>query len=368
MISVVDRFSPTKGSVNTGPFLFACTVNCLLNKTRLVAFMLLVLALYGCGERGHQPHGFAGTTMGTTYHVTLIDMPGVLHADDIEQGVQQILDDVNAKMSTYLPDSELMLFNKSAPGDWFPVSAQTVAVVDLAQTISEQSNGYFDTTIGPLVNLWGFGPGADYLDIVVPDQDQIQQLLDQLGYQAVSVRRQPPALRKAKPVSLDLSAIAKGYAVDLVAEYLDSQAIVNYLVEVGGELRARGINKQGLPWKVGVETPVSTRTAPQLAIRVSDRAIATSGDYRNYYEIEGQRFSHTIDPHTGKPITHNLASVTVVADTAAEADGWATALDVMGPVTGFELANSRGMAAYFIIRQDGEFVGKSTDAFQAYMR
>jgi thiamine biosynthesis lipoprotein len=339
----------------------------LLVTLRLSGYFLLVsLMLTSCNGQDTNTHRFAGSTMGTTYHVTLVNPPVSLDVEEVQQGVQRVLDGVNGLMSTYLPESELMRFNKSEPGNWFEVSSQTAEVVALAQSISEKSDGYFDTTVGPLVNLWGFGPGADYLDNKVPDEEEIVQLLEKIGYQAVSVRLDPPALRKSKPVSLDLSAIAKGYAVDKVAEYLGLKGLENYLAEVGGELRTLGVNSRGLPWRVGIESPGMDGSGPQLAIRVSGKAVATSGDYRNYYEVEGHRYSHTLDPRTGRPITHNLASVTVIADTASEADGWATALSVMGAQKGLELAQEQGLAVYFIIRKQGGFTTRFTEAFADY--
>ncbi|MBK1617121.1 hypothetical protein CKO42_01375 [Lamprobacter modestohalophilus] len=328
----------------------------------------VALLLVGCGPGSEQRVlALRGATMGTTYSLQIVEPPAGLDRDALAQQVSTQLSDINGLMSTYQPTSELSRFNASSVTDWFLVSPELVAVVGAAQAVSEASAGAFDITVGPLVNLWGFGPTltAD----VLPSAAELQAARARVGWQQLDVQLQPPALRKARPdLYVDLSAIAKGYAVDRVAALIESVGVDNYLVEIGGELRGRGINGRGEPWQIAIERPETSKRAMFRVVALRDIGMATSGDYRNFFEVDGARYSHTIDPATGRPVGHRLASVTVLADQAMEADAWATALLVLGPERGFELAERLGLAAFFIEHaQDapGEesFVTQATTAF-----
>lgn len=301
--------------------------------------------------------------MGTTYAVKLYAADGALDSGALQSQVDELLENINDQMSTWRPDSELSRFNKSRGADWFPVSPETVRVVDAAAAISELSDGAFDVTVGPIVNLWGFGP--DRSDAGPPSDQSIDTVLGQVGYRKVNVRTSPSALRKQKPgVYVDLSAIAKGFAVDEIARLLDERQIRSYLVEIGGELRARGSKPDGSPWKVAIERPLPGERAIQAIIALHDSAIATSGDYRNYVEKGGKRYSHTINPRTGRPITHGLASVSIIASSAMRADALATAIMVMGPEEGYRLALREGLAAQLIIRTEDRFHAQATPQFE----
>jgi len=306
--------------------------------------------------------------MGTTWHITLVDMPASVDVHQVERSVQDALQKINGLMSTYDENSELSQFNRVEINRWFPVDDQTAFVVNLAGEISELTGGAFDVTVDPLIRLWGFGPGADLLSDKIPSSTAIEESLAQVDYRAVEIRLAPVALRKLAPVSLDLSAIAKGYAVDETAKLLESLGIENYLVEIGGEIRASGHNSRKGAWVIGVERPVMERATPQKAIQVSGKALATSGDYRNYFEKDGKRYSHTMDPRTGYPIKHKLASVTVIADLAATADALATALNVMGPEQGLSFAEDKQLAAYFIVREGDGFREFMTAEFEPYLQ
>jgi len=230
---------------------------------------------------------------------------------------------------------------------------------------SEISGGAFDPTVGPLVNLWGFGPdaGAEAL----PSDTVIDEAKASVGFSAISVRAPEAdggaAIRKSAQRRLDLSAIAKGLGVDQVYALLDDHGYANFLVEIGGEVRVKG-DKDGLGWKIAVEKPIKGERAVEQLLSLKNVALATSGDYRNYREIDGVAYSHTIDPSTGRPVTHQLASVTVADSECAMADGWATTLLVLGPTKGFELAIARNLPAMFIERVDDEFVVKQTPRFE----
>ena len=311
-----------------------------------------------------------GTTMGTTYMVKwVVSETGSRDRqplpETLRKGVKRVLDDINWKMSTYIPDSEISRFNQYTGTDWFPISEDLYVVLREALRISEISAGAFDVTVGPLVNLWGFGVEGRRDEI--PSEESIRDTLERVGAASLDVRSQPPAVRKKNPsTSCDLAAIAKGYGVDRVAEWIESQGVVRYLVEIGGELRGRGLNHLDGPWRVGIATP-SEGVGIQTVIPLLDQAMATSGDYRNYYEKDGIRYSHTIDPRTGRPVAHGLASITVIAETCTEADAMATALHVLGPERGREMAERQGIAAFFIVRREGRFIEIPTPAFRVIL-
>ena len=341
---------------------------------RSLACAALLLALAGCGtpDRAAAPElvQLTGPTMGTTWQVKLAALPQGTSRDELQDGIEQLLDRVNDLMSTYRPDSELSRFNRYEGPEWFEVSAETVKVAAAAQQISGATGGAFDVTVGPLVNLWDFGP--DQRDRRVPGDDELAKARARVGYEMLEVRDDPPALRKSRPdLYVDLSAIAKGFGVDQVAEHLDRIGSNSYFVEIGGEIRTRGAKPGGDPWRIGIEAPTADRLDAQSARRILElhnRAVATSGDYRNYWEKDGRRFSHTIDPRTGRPVEHQLASVTVVADDCMTADGWATALMVLGPDEAYNSAVQQGLAALFIIREEEGFVERSTPPFAADLK
>ena len=332
---------------------------------RWLAVVGLVLLAAGCdGGADAELLVLRGSTMGTSYSVQLVDAPASLDADALQRRIDALLLDINGLMSTYQPDSELSRFNANASTEWVPVSAELARLVAEAQAISTASGGAFDVTVGPLVNLWGFGPEVKADEL--PSQDEIDAALARIGYAKLQVRLDPPALRKQQPdLYLDLSAIAKGYGVDRVAVLLTEAGIVNALVEIGGELYGHGHNGRGEPWRIAVEKPDPRARRVFRVVPLLDRGMATSGDYRNFFELDGRRYSHSIDPATGRPVAHALASVTVLGDSTALADAWATALLVSGPERGFALAQRLGLEA-LLIEHDGEgLVARSTEAFDA---
>lgn len=304
-----------------------------------------------------------GTTMGTVYSIKIPRLPSHIEPNKLRLNIETRLDDINSKMSTYRDDSELSRFNRSNSKNWFHVSDEFFTVVREALLVSQHTGGAFDITVGPLVNLWGFGPRISE-NKGVPSEKEIRKNLSHTGHDMVELRESPPAIRKKDlKVYLDFSGLAKGYGVDLIAEYLESLGIQNYLVEIGGEIRVHGANAEGGKWRIAIEKPSMNTRSVQRIIIVENAAIATSGDYRNYFEYDGQRFSHTIDPRTGKPITHHLASVSVVSHTAIYADAIATALMVLGPDQGFQLAEQKRLAAVFIVRTPDGFIEQSTKKF-----
>ena len=306
---------------------------------------------------------FSGATMGTTYSVKVAGLFTATDRDRLAAEIQGRLDRINRLMSTYDPDSELSRFNASDSGEWLPVSPETARVVAEAIRVGDLSGGALDVTVGPIVDLWSFGPEARPHG-VLPTDEEIAAAMSTVGYARLEVRLDPPALRKPSPACrVDLSSLAKGFAVDQVAERLEELGIDRYMVEVGGEIRTAGLNSSGNPWQIAVELPTTAGRGIQRVIPLEERAMATSGDYRNYFEQDGVRFCHIIDPRAGRPVSHRLASVSVLADNCMRADALATALFVLGPEEGLQLAAELGIPALFLVRTDRGFAEYPTPHF-----
>jgi thiamine biosynthesis lipoprotein len=322
-----------------------------------VVVLLLLAAIIAFMTRPKVRLGeMAGETMGTTYSVKIVTAGwgfGPREQDALARDVAACLEDVNARMSTYRTDSELSRFNAHADGSPFAFSVETFHVFQRSMEISALTGGAFDITVGPIVNAYGFGPESRPVE--PPSDVKLNELRQRVGYRLVQLDHATRSARKLRPdVYCDLSAIAKGYGVDRVAELLDRRGIANYMVEVGGEVRVRGRNHLGQPWRIGIEKPTDQGRAIHRAIGLTDKALATSGDYRNYYMADGKRISHEIDPRNGRAVRNRLAAVSVIADDCETADALATALMVLGPVDGYNLAEQNRIAALFLVRVDGE--------------
>ena len=307
-----------------------------------------------------------GRTMGTSYSVRIVVPPGdsPVALEALRQRVAARLEGLDNLFSTYRPDSEVSRFNAQPGVEWFGVSPDFLAVLEQSVSVGRITGGAFDATVGPLVELWGFGAGETSERI--PDPEEVGGLLQATGSGHLQWRESPPAVRRTRPgVRLDFSAIAKGYAVDRIWELLSEAGLQDYLVEVGGEVRTRGRPADGRDWSIGIENPDGSGVADAVPLR--DAAIATSGDYRNFFEHEGRRYSHVIDPRTGWTVAHDLASVTVVSPTAARADALATALLVLGPVAGMELAEHEEIAALLAVRADESLELMRSSAYQAFI-
>ena len=294
------------------------------------------------------------------YQVTVVDPPAGLSETELDPVVQATLDRINQRMSTYIDDSYVSQFNASKSTDFVVCDAETARVVQRAIEISELTNGSFDITVGPAVELWSFGRGGwQRGDSFEPPSDQdIKKSLEAVGYEKLTVRMDPPGIKKSHPdVQINLSAIAKGYAVDQVWEKLALMDCKNILVMVGGEVRASGHRVDRTAWLVGVKQPDSLQGEFAAIASVSDGALATSGDYENSRRVGKKRYSHTINPVTARPVEHNLASTSILAGDCMTADALATAAMVMGKKPAIELLNQQGNDFYFIERT-GDFSGQ----------
>ena len=340
---------------------------CKIGPALVTMLLMSIAATAGCSFKDKpQVWEIAGGVFGTEYHVRVVMPDDKSRLQSLSKGLQQTLNAVDHVMSTYKPDSELSRFNRAPVNQWVPVSDGLYDVVSEAQQISRMSHGKFDITVGPLVNLWGFGP--DKRPDKVPSASDLAAAFKRVGYQKLELRDKPPALRKTADIYVDLSAIAKGYGVDQAADYLKAQGLKNYLVEIGGEVATAGHKPDGSAWHLAIEEPVSGAQAVNRVVALSGKAMATSGDYRNFFMENGIRYSHTIDPATGRPIQHNLASVSVIAKDCMTADGLATMFDVMGEEQGYQFAIEHQMPVYMIQREkDGSFQSRYTPSFSGYL-
>ncbi|EKO3366886.1 FAD:protein FMN transferase [Vibrio fluvialis] len=331
-------------------------------KTWLVALASLLL-LAGCEQPPQQVH-LSGPTMGTSYNIKYLQQDGLPSSDELHKEIDRLLEEVNDQMSTYRKDSELSRFNQYQGIDPFEVSNQTATVVKEAIRLNGLTEGALDVTVGPLVNLWGFGPEAR--PEVVPTDAELAERKANTGIHHLSVDGNK--LSKDLPhLYVDLSTIAKGWGVDVVANYIESQGIHNYMVEVGGEIRLKGLNRDGVPWRIAVEKPTVDERSIQEIIEPGDMAIATSGDYRNYFERDGVRYSHIINPQTGRPIHNRVVSVTVLDKSCMTADGLATGLMVLGDEKGIEIAEQNHIPVFMIVKTDDGFKEIASSAFKPYL-
>lgn len=323
------------------------------------------LALAACSP-ADKVVSVTGPTMGTSYHISWRG-DGADEAA-MQQAIDTRLAEINRSMSTYDPTSELSLINQgktAVDGDgWIKVSDGLEEVLQDSLRIYARSEGLFDVTVGPLVNLWGFGPDASTDS--VPDEAALDAAKAKVGFGALTLDAEQNRIRLAAPRYIDLSAVAKGWGVDDIASLLEKHGHNDYMVEIGGEIRTAGSKPDGEKWRIAIERPASSlqERSVELIIQPGNAAIATSGDYRNYFEQDGVRYSHTINPFTGRPITHKLASVTVVHEKCAMADGWATALNVAGPEKGMALAEANHLAVFMIVREGDTFIEKTSSEFE----
>ncbi len=337
-----------------------------MRKKILLVFALLVVILIIIKGLSFSPKlvSFSGPTMGTTYTVKFYTVDNGSDVQVLKSAVDSVLLHINKLMSTYDPSSEISLFNKMPSGSSKEISAEFAHVVDKALLISSMTEGYYDVTIGPLANLWGFGPkkGRDE----PPSDAEINAAKQKVGYQYLNLEGNK--LSKENDIYVDLSSIAKGFGVDAIANKLEENGIQSYLIEVGGEIRTKGVKDDGESWKIAIESPAGGHNIVQAVIGITDVAVATSGDYRNYFEKRGVRYSHIIDPVTGRPITHKLVSVSIIDKSAVMADGLATAITVLGPDKGMAFAEENGIAAYLLVKQDFGYEERVSTAFEPYFK
>lgn len=339
-----------------------------INK-KISFYFLWPVLLIACSDPAlpTYPFIYADGIMGTRFNIKVTHLPATVQVKPLKKQIKRLLENLNAELSTYEPDSALSLFNQNPSHDWQSIPNSLLNVLIEAQRISHLSGGAFDVSVGKLVNLWGFG--VEPMDFTVPKVARLKETLAITGYQHLFIDNKAVKIKKnIAKLYLDLSAIAKGYAVDQVARLLETHGIHDYMVEIGGELRLKGQNSLGYQWQIAIEKPNTEKRMIQRIVSISNKAMATSGDYRNFFESNGTRYSHTIDPRTGQPISHQLASVTLLSDTAMTADALATAIMVLGEDQGYQFAQKHNIAALFIIKTADGFVEKSSTAFSTFFK
>jgi len=334
-----------------------------MNGRALFLSLLSSVITIGCSDDVLLPsYDLHGNTMGTTFNVTLVAPPTGANLDLLQTNIQEKLEHIENIASTYRSDSEVSRFNANPSTEWVSVLPEFCNMIAAAQDVSDMTGGAFDITVGPLVNLWGFGPPLSEHELPTDEEVAAAQL--RVGNVKLQSNCEQSMLRKSiADVYVDLSAWAKGYAVDEIAALLEDSQLTNYLVEIGGELRVSGHNAEQRKFAIAVEKPLQNNEMAYSVVRLSNVAVATSGDYRNFYEHDGQRYSHTIDPRTGHPITHDLTGVTVISASTAYADAMATALLVLGPEEGHALAEQLNLASYFLVRTEDGIEEISTSQF-----
>ncbi|TPG79728.1 FAD:protein FMN transferase [Pseudomonas arsenicoxydans] len=322
---------------------------------------LVVLAgvLCGCGN-GDNLESFGGPTMGSTYSIKYLRHPGLPAPSEVRVQVEKILAEVDQQMSTYRSDSDIERFNDLPANRCQKMPASILKLIRVGEQLSEQSEGSYDLTVEPLLNLWGFGPQAR--EEKVPSAQALAEVRQRVGYQHLRIDRDQ--LCKDAAVEVDFNSIAAGYAVDTIAARLEAMGIHDYLAEATGELKAAGKKLDGSPWRIALEEPRDDQQVAQKVIAVDGFGVSTSGDYRHYFQQDGRRYSHTFDARTGAPILHTLASVTVIHPSALMADGLSTLLLILGPERGWDYAQAHDIGAFFVIRADTGFVTRTNQAFE----
>ncbi|MGM3173072.1 FAD:protein FMN transferase ApbE [Dickeya lacustris] len=310
---------------------------------------------------------FEGKTMGTFYSVKISgELP--VQSAQLQHDIDAVLEQANNDISTYRSESVLSRFNRYSGSEPQPIPSGMADIILAAQRIGRATGGAMDITVGPLVNLWGFGPQKQ--PVTIPTQAQIDEARRKVGLEHLRLisTHQGEWLQKDLPdLYVDLSTLGEGYGADVLAQLMTRNGISHYLVSVGGAISSRGVNGQGQPWRVAIQKPTDKENAIQAAVDLQGYGISTSGSYRNYFEQDGKRYSHVIDPATGRPITHQLVSATVIARTALEADGWDTGLMVLGPEKALELAKQQGLAVYLITKTDKGFETMMTPQFKTFL-
>lgn len=324
---------------------------------------LLSLPLTAEGLQKSEPHSLEGAAQGSTWHV----LYNGKEQPDLQTAVDQELAKFDKIFSNYRPDSDISRFNRQSSTDWFPVDSDLVVLVEHAHQVSKKSRGAFDITIGPLLRVWGFGPFKTK-DHSIPSDTAIAEARKDVDYKKLLSRRQPAALKKLNPkLYVDLSGVAQGYSVDKIAGFLEKRGITSYMVEIGGEIKTKGQKAAGKPWTLGIDTPTASGEIA-ATLHLEGRGLTTAGDYREYFEKDGKRFSHTIDPRHGRPVQHELASVTVIAPTTWEADAWDTAFMVLGPAETRKLMPQlKPISVYMILHEGKGFRTESLGGFDQYL-
>lgn len=336
----------------------------IIDRRPAIALVVLLIALLvGC-DRAPQPVRLQGSVFGTGWSLTYMPIDEGPTPAKVREALLSAFDTVNVSMNTYDPEATISRFNRLPAAEPIEVDWDFTYVFNEARRITEWSDGAFDVTVAPLLKLWGFGPDGP---TSFPTPEALQEAMSRVGLQHFDWQPRTRTLAKlTEGASLDFSSIAKGYGVDLGADALDELGIAHFMLEVGGEMQLRGQSPRGDAWRIAIERP-QVGGGVQAAISLTNTGVATSGDYRNYFEREGKRYSHLVDPRTGYPIEHDLVAATVVHPSTGIADAWATALCIMGTEDALAVAEERGLAVYLVRREGDELFEHWSSGFAPYL-
>ncbi|MDH3875076.1 MAG: FAD:protein FMN transferase [Desulfobacteraceae bacterium] len=335
------------------------------SKPITVIFLLFFVFLFaGCGLKKEVE--FSGKTMGTTYHIKAV-VGLFTNTKNIKDQIDTRLDEINKSMSTFRKESEISRFNAhQTVGEKFKISEDFYNVMIVAMAIYQETGGAWDGTVKPLVDLWGFGKSEN--NYTIPEKSRIAAILSNIGFNNIEIFAGHYLAKKNTAITLDLASIAKGYGVDQIAALIRGNGIDNFLVEIGGEVFAAGLRKDGKNWRIGINRPQKNAPVDQVykVVNLQDKGFATSGDYRNYFEVNQKRFTHVIDPRNGYPVDNGVVSVSIIANTCTFADGLATAVMVLGHKKGLDLVNRLDNTECFIVtkKEDGALIDHYSKGFK----
>ena len=334
----------------------------LLNFAILIIFFLLNIS---CSQEKNYNAQIKGNTMGTYYFIEVIDVPIELKIKNIELEVKNTLKKANKILSNWDKDSEISIINKTNKTTAIKISDELNEVFKTAKEINAKSNGFFDLTLDPIIELWGFGYKSKQMQII-PKDNQIKNILSLIGQKSFLEMNfnNNQLIKKNKDIKINLSSIGKGYGIDLIGKKLDQLGINNYIINIGGDILTKGYNSKKENWVIGIENPNLKEKLIKEIVNLTNKGLATSGDYKNFFTKDGKRYSHIINPKTGKPIMHSTKSVTVIHENSMKADGWATAFLALGSLEGLKIADKEKIAVLFIDEIDNKLIKFKSSAFK----
>ena len=334
-------------------------MNLFKNKSPINYAILIICFLlnFSCSQEKNYNAQIKGNTMGTYYFIEVIDVPIELKIKNIEIEIKNTLKKANKILSNWDKDSEISIINKTNKTTAIKISDELNEVFKTAKEINAKSNGFFDLTLDPIIELWGFGYKNKQMQII-PKDNQIKNILSLIGQKSFLEMNfdNNELIKKNKDIKINLSSIGKGYGIDLIGKKLDQLGINNYIINIGGDILTKGYNSKKENWVIGIENPNLKEKLIKEIVNLTNKGLATSGDYKNFFTNDGKRYSHIINPKTGKPIMHSTKSVTVIHENSMKADGWATAFLALGSLEGLKIADKEKIAVLFIDEIDNKFI------------
>ncbi len=342
-------------------------MNLFKNKSPINYAILIICFLlnFSCSQEKNYNAQIKGNTMGTYYSIEVIDVPIELEIKNIEIEIKNTLKKANKILSNWDKDSEISIINKTNKTTAIKISDELNEVFKTAKEINAKSNGFFDLTLDPIIELWGFGYKSKRMQ-VIPKDNQIKKILSLIGQKSFLKINfdNNELIKKNKDIKINLSSIGKGYGIDLVGRKLDLLGINNYIINIGGDILTKGYNSKKENWVIGIENPNLKEKLIKEIVNLTNKGLATSGDYKNFFTKDGKRYSHIINPKTGKPIMHSTKSVTVIHENSMKADGWATAFLALGSLEGLKIADKEKIAVLFIDEIDNKLIKFKSSAFK----